>query len=68
MAHGKLGRSGEGVEIDEAALGKDAQVITAVCFAHLRETDERLYVACSKEDVSIALTVYKERPGWRGCG
>jgi hypothetical protein len=54
--------AGEVVEIDEAALGKDAQVVTAVCLAHLRETDEQLYVACSKADVSIALAVYKQRP------
>jgi hypothetical protein len=54
--------AGEVVEIEEASLGRDAQVVTAVCLAHLRETDERLYVACSKEDGSIALAIYKERP------
>lgn len=52
----------EVVEIEEAYLGKDAQVVTGICLAHLRGPQERLYLACHKEDVSRALAVYKQRP------
>ena len=53
---------GEVVEIDKAALGQDAQVVTAVCLAHLRETPAPLYVACHPDDCSRAVVLYRQRP------
>lgn len=52
----------EVVEIEKAYLGKDAQVVTAVCIAHLSGNQESLYLACSQEDLKIALAVYQKRP------
>jgi hypothetical protein len=54
--------AGEVVAIAEAALGKDAQVVTAVCLAHLRGTPEPLYLACHQEDCGRAVAVYSQRP------
>jgi len=54
--------AGEVVEITEAALGQDGQVVTAVCLAHLRGTREPLYVACHPDDCPRAVAVYKQRP------
>jgi len=54
--------AGEVVEIEEAALGKDAQVVTAVCLAHLSGAQEPLYVACHKDDCPRAVAVYQQRP------
>ena len=53
---------GEVVEIDKAALGQDAQVVTAVCLAHLSETPAPLYVACHPDDCSRAVVLYRQRP------
>ena len=53
---------GEVVEIEEAALGQDAQVVTAVCLAHLSGAQEPLYVACHKADSPRAVAVYSQRP------
>jgi hypothetical protein len=53
---------GEVVEIEEAALGQDAQVVTAVCLAHLSGAQEPLYVACHKDDSPRAVAVYSQRP------
>src|SRR5215471_18159020 len=53
---------GEVVEIDKAALGQDAQVVTAVCLAHLRETPAPLYVACHPDDCPRAVVLYRQRP------
>jgi hypothetical protein len=50
------------VEIAEAALGQDGQVVTAVCLAHLRGTRAPLYVACHPDDCPRAVAVYKQRP------
>lgn len=36
--------------------------MTAVCLAHLSGSQERLYLACNKEDLHSALAVYKQRP------
>jgi hypothetical protein len=54
--------AGEVVEITEAALGQDGQVVTAVCLAHLHGTREPLYVACHPDDCPRAVAVYKQRP------
>jgi hypothetical protein len=54
--------AGEVVEIEEAALGKDAQGVTAVCLAHLSGAQEPLYVACHKDDCPRAVAVYQQRP------
>ena len=53
---------GEVVEIEEAALGQDAQVVTAVCLAHLSGAQEPLYVACHPDDCPRAVAVYRQRP------
>jgi len=53
---------GEVVAIAEAALGKDAQVVTAVCLAHLQGTEAPLYLACHQEDCARAVAVYSHRP------
>jgi hypothetical protein len=53
---------GENVEIEQAALGYDAQVVTAVCLAHLRGAQEPLYVACHPADCARAVAVYTQRP------
>jgi hypothetical protein len=53
---------GEVVEIEKAALGQDAQVVTAVCLAHLRETPAPLYVACHPDDCPRAVALYRQRP------
>src|SRR5215467_8898863 len=53
---------GEVVESEEAALGQDAQVVTAVCLAHLSGAQEPLYVACHKDDSPRAVAVYRQRP------
>lgn len=53
---------GEGVEMDKAALGQDAQVVTAVCLAHLRGAQESLSVACHPDDCPRAVAVYRQRP------
>src|SRR5499425_1015564 len=53
---------GEVVAIDKAALGQDAQVVTAVCLAHLRETPAPLYVACHPDDCPRAVALYRQRP------
>src|SRR5215468_9306021 len=53
---------GEVVEIDKAALGPDAQVVTAVCLAHLSETPAPLYVACHPDDCPRAVALYRQRP------
>jgi len=53
---------GEVVEIEEAALGQDAQVVTAVCLAHLSGAQEPLYVACHKDDSPRAVAGYSQRP------
>jgi hypothetical protein len=53
---------GEVVEIDHAALGQDAQVVTAVCLAHLSAPHEPLYVACHPADCPRAVAHYRQRP------
>src|SRR5262252_10964303 len=53
---------GEVVEIEKAALGQDAQVVTAVCLAHLSETLPPLYVACHPDDCPRAVALYRQRP------
>jgi hypothetical protein len=53
---------GEVVEIEEAALGQDAQVVTAVCLAHLGGAQESLYVACHPDDCPRAVALYRQRP------
>jgi hypothetical protein len=53
---------GEVVEIEKAALGQDAQVVTAVCLAHLSETPAPLYVACHPDDCTRAVALYRQRP------
>ena len=53
---------GEVVEIEEAALGQDAQVVTAVCLAHLSGAQEPLYVVCHPDDCPRAVAVYRQRP------
>lgn len=50
------------MEIDHAALGHDAQVVTAVCLAHLSQAQEPLYVACHPDDGARAVTLYRQRP------
>lgn len=54
--------AGEVVEIEEAALGHEAQVVTAVCLAHLSGAHEALYLACHKDDIPRAVAVYRQRP------
>ena len=54
--------AGEVVESEEAALGHDAQVVTAMCLAQLPGPQEPLYVACHKEDCSPAVAAYTQRP------
>jgi hypothetical protein len=53
---------GEVVEIEEASLGHEGQVITAVCLAHLSGAQAPLYLACHKDDCPRAVAVYKQRP------
>jgi hypothetical protein len=53
---------GEVVEIDHAALGHEAQVVTAVCLAHLADAPEPLYVACHPDDCPRAVALYRQRP------
>jgi len=53
---------GEVVEIEEAALGQDAQGVTAVCLAPLRGAQEPLDVACHKDDSPRAVAVDSQRP------
>jgi|SRR5215510_419297 len=48
---------GEVVEMEEAALGQDAQGVTAVCLAPLRGAQEPLDVACHKDDSPRAVAV-----------
>ena len=54
--------AGEVVEIETASLGQEAQVVTAVCLAHLRGSQEPLYLACHKDDCARAAVVYAQRP------
>ena len=60
--HAWLLYRGEVVEIEEAALGQDAQVVTAVCLAHLGGAQESLYVACHPDDCPRAVALYRQRP------
>ena len=53
---------GEVVEIEEASLGYEGQVMTAVCLAHLSGAQEPLYLACHKDDCPRAVVVSKQRP------
>jgi len=53
---------GEVVEIEEAALGQDAQVVTAVCLAHLGGAQASLYVACHPDDCPRAGALSRQRP------
>lgn len=54
---------GEVVAIDHAALGHDAQGVTAVCLAHLSQAQDPLYVACHPDDCARAVTLSRQRPG-----
>jgi hypothetical protein len=54
--------AGEVVEIKAASLGYEAQVVTAVCLAHLSGAQEPLYLACHKDDCPRAVAVYQQRP------
>jgi hypothetical protein len=53
---------GEVVEIEKAAWGQAAQVVTAGCLAHLRETPAPLYGACHPDDCPRAVALYRQRP------
>jgi len=53
---------GEVVEIDHAALGQDAQVVTAVCLAYLSEAQDPLSVACHPDDGPQAVARSRQRP------
>jgi hypothetical protein len=54
--------AGEVVELKAASLGYEAQVVTAVCLAHLSGAQEPLYLACHKDDCPRAVAVYQQRP------
>jgi hypothetical protein len=63
---GKLGDwplySGEVVEIEECNLGREKEIVTAVCIANLGEDENSLYLACHKGDLARAVELYKRRP------
>ncbi len=52
----------EVVEIEQAKLGKEGQVVTAICLAHISAKGEMIYLACNKEDLDHALEIYAKRP------
>lgn len=53
---------GEVVQIEEAILGVDRQVVSGLCLAHLPEQEgQPMYLACVPEDCPIAVPVYGQR-------
>jgi hypothetical protein len=54
--------AGETVEIEQARLGVEHDVVTGVCLAHVGELGSRpLYLACASEDRALAVGEYRKR-------
>jgi hypothetical protein len=53
---------GERVEIEQALLGREQEVVSGVCLAHLgEEGSSTLYLACAGEDKELAIEEYSKR-------
>lgn len=54
--------AGETVEIEQARLGVERQVVSGVCIANLGEVGgASLYLACAAEDLAVAVGDYRKR-------
>lgn len=54
--------AGEVVRIEQAYLGQEAQVVTAVCLAYIAGQAHPIYLACTEEDLEHVLPCYARRP------
>jgi hypothetical protein len=54
--------AGETVQIEQASLGVEQQVVSGVCIANLGEiSGVSLYLACAAEDLAVAVGDYRKR-------